>query len=486
MKQLQAANTLLPSHRYQKLKPFQCSFLTQHRMLLFQISCLGSNLGDTANSKTSNASFVSIDITGIIIFWEVRNVMSQSTDRGRDLGLSPWSTKQLVATRIFSTTMPILPFQNPTKSKTTKTPVAIKGESLKNSCNLDTKVPGIRTTSVVGVVSDVPHLIYASSTKGQVIRFDKYNLRSVHILKPRKDSGNANVTYIAARENISPSASTSYQNNFKFDSKENLSINKSSSNKDTESNEGSNKHSSINLQTEKAIDNTSSIISTFAKSDVSTQAGATVFEDFRFVLVGRDDGSIDLFGDLDTGSFVLHTWQTSLYCGSHNYKSNSDLESDTSASFKQSAISLLKWCPDRPAAFYALNNSNVLLYFDLLSEQFAPVNVESSPSVSVSKDDNQKQFASCCDISYSLSGLRKVDMYITNPWRLKPEITTVQSHKLVSSPARLASPSRTRLNNEAAESNWKSSLGQLSGDSIIYEDLEFRYSLSTWVRLDSD
>jgi hypothetical protein len=62
------------------------------------------------------------------------------------------------------------------------------------------------------------------------------------------------------------------------------------------------------------------------------------------------------------------TWTTSNFI-KQEYNNNSKVLQD-------SPISLVKWCPQRPAAFFVFDKNGFCFFFDLLQNNFEPISVE--------------------------------------------------------------------------------------------------------------
>ena len=122
--------------------------------------------------------------------------------------------------------------------------------------------------------------------------------------------------------------------------------------------------------------------------------GENLLESERLVLVGRCDGTVDLFVDRATGAHCLHTWDTTAFKASTKQASADKLNHSTNA------IVGLQWCPQRPSVFITTAKDGTVFCFDLLVDLFAAVATTVLP----------KQQSSTSAISNGRSSQLLVDM----------------------------------------------------------------------------
>lgn len=93
------------------------------------------------------------------------------------------------------------------------------------------------------------------------------------------------------------------------------------------------------------------------------------------VLLGRCDGSIDLFIDKETGAHCIHSWDTT------TFKTKSQVSRDlkTKGSYLTNSIVAVYWCPHRPAVFIAVSTDGTVFCFDLLVDLYSPVTSSTLP-----------------------------------------------------------------------------------------------------------
>jgi hypothetical protein len=97
------------------------------------------------------------------------------------------------------------------------------------------------------------------------------------------------------------------------------------------------------------------------------------------VLVGRTDGTVDLFRtDCEN---PLQSWTLSSFGKDHRDGSAKRTNSDESSKSAASVV-MVRWFPTRAAAFLAVDSQGTLFEFDLLKDSLAPIGVEKLSTVS--------------------------------------------------------------------------------------------------------
>ena len=270
----------------------------------------------TVGSQVSQ--FATLDESGTVILWVTANASARGSDgdpEKSDLGLSPWGRVRLLQSRVLQDTLPTrilgghAPFARssvrPTRGSDARTH---DGPSLS----------AWPTTSAVlcGMPSD-PSTLLLSGARGAVKKLVRFGGKAGSHVEGQLRLPTTESLEVTAGAGMSESPS-----------------------------EGSSSSASLANATSISV------------SPVSAPgAGAKQC----LVLVGRTDGSIDLY---QMNTFApLVSWSLSDF--SHTPAGGG-------------AVVVVRWCPLRPAAFLAANDAGEVYFFDLLQDLGAPVQTDIS------------------------------------------------------------------------------------------------------------
>jgi len=151
---------------------------------------------------------------------------------------------------------------------------------------------------------------------------------------------------------------------------------------------------------------------------------STLLESGCLVLVGRRDGSVDLFIDNDTVAYCLHTWDTL------DFKTST--KQMKSVGHSTNAIVGLQWCPGRPSVFIATARDETVFCFDLLVDLFSPVTssvlpMQSSGAANVTSSNGRLSQLLQVDVT-CIAGVSTIVTGFENKFRMH----TVQARQLSS------------------------------------------------------
>ena len=157
---------------------------------------------------------------------------------------------------------------------------------------------------------------------------------------------------------------------------------------------------------------------------------STLLESGCLVLVGRRDGSVDLFIDNDTVAYCLHTWDTL------DFKTST--KQMKSVGHSTNAIVGLQWCPRRPSVFIATARDETVFCFDLLVDLFSPVTtsvlpMQSSGAANVTSSNGRLSQLLLVDITCTAGDSRRSGVTtIVTGFENKFRMHTVQARQLSS------------------------------------------------------
>ena len=381
----------------------------------YQIESL--SYGVTGRSDDLHYSqFVSIDITGKVIFWMTQQTATVDNSTNDDidinysgnkqnLGLSPWSNIMLTSMRSLHVDsyidydLLLSPSTGSNDNNNNKLKQQSKGNSTNNRfADLFLNQSSISCSkTIMGIVPNDMSTLYLSTSNGRIQRLSKYH------------SAESSGTRSSASNTLCPS-----YYNFNTRCSDNMTdwINMSVSNDKTIYSAVTSlsiQEKFVTTMNKKKESQSIEINSKLKDSSLDDEIRFTTLGECSLVLVGRADGCIDLYGADDGKSFLLNTWNTL------DYKQTSNL-----AGFDTSVVAL-KWCPMRASTFFALTMDGTLFYFDLLVDSSAPLFKDSLPYM---KESNILLFDVCLP-KYSNSSL-----YLVMNCKNKNGINSIQAHKL--------------------------------------------------------
>lgn len=393
------------------------------------------------------SQFVSIDITGKVIFWMTQQVSDASVsaddfadNRGNlNLGLSPWSNLMLVSTRSLFSNRVIDDFllnstdgvsTNEINGKSNQKQSKSSQRNISDFLLEPSSIPSSKC--ILGIVPNDMSTIYLSYVNGRVQRLSRYHSVDPSESHPNSSINTLNPSYYTINTRSSDGTMSDWIVMSVSNDKNTFSAVTSVSVQESFSNYSDNNDKERKQESESKESKTSE---EHSKENTTRFLGKSTF-----ILVGRENGCISLYSSNDDDSFLLHTWNTA------------DLQERLSGGFsKPSSIIYLKWCPMRASSFFALTLSGNLIYFDMLLDHFLPLFQEKLPSSKDAKD--KPKYFDICVPKYSSSYL-----YLAVNFKNKYGINSIQVHKLSNSSVKLCKSTK----------------------ELVEEDKALRHSLSNW------
>jgi len=362
-----------------------------HAAPVVQIEPLDTNnIINDDKSFAGVSQFVSIDEAGVIMFWVTSSqsvaisgsdaISGSSAGTGgrqvlEDFGRSPWSRVSLLQTRrlqlssiSLSRSISSSSTDSYSQQKTSNSRQQQQlGESIKSARNSNSSLISSLPTQLAVLAtlpSDLSTLLVAA-TSGSVMKLARFGEPPhPHVLK-RAD----HLECLSAVGGVLSEGD-----------EERKSITSSSSSSSSKSMSSSNAKSAKEVKYFAAVSSmavSSSQLTTGVDRDLeNSKVGES---SAALVLVGRTDGTVDLFRT--DCEIPLQSWTLSSFGKDHrdgSAKRSSNEDNNKSAA----SVVMVRWFPTRAAAFLAVDSQGNLYEFDLLQDPLVPIGVEKLSTVS--------------------------------------------------------------------------------------------------------
>lgn len=393
-----------------------------------QVEALG--MGDYGSTVASAVSqFVSLDVCGVMILWVTSegagpdsltadSTTSPSQSYQGDFGLSPWGRVSLVQTRVLRIDeVTNLSSHGAMRSLSSSRHAVAGGTDGPRSPSGPGGAGGggggfgggrpsnqhLQSSAVMATIPGDVSSLLAAAPRGKVCRVVRFGASSAlgaldrHYagdkVEVRRSAGGgdskssesaaspeetiqfySNVTCIAVRDSMVPAggrrSSASSGDSSVDDDSENVRFSSEEKKSgETMSTGGAAKEG----DDEGGVSATSNKRASLQSASSSSRAGA-VDVGSPLVLVGRRDGSVDLYQiDVDA---PLQSWSLSNF----DVGDKGSQSGGTHSQPQSPPVVMVKWCPRRPSAFLTADAAGSVYFFDLLQNPFAPIFVESVPA----------------------------------------------------------------------------------------------------------
>lgn len=427
--------------------------IDQHSFGIIQVQPLGAV--SLHSDLLAVSQFVSLDLGGMATLW----VTSEGSFNSglTDFGLSPWAKVSLVQTRVLrldSGPPPGLADRTAAAGANRNDRVAPskKATGLSSSYAASTTFRSLQNSAVLAAVPNDPSTILVSAPKGQIcklVRFGATNSSPLDVLERASSSTDELVVNLDdSKRDSSTAARTIDRTSFfshvtaiavreKLDVPTPISTTSKAEDKEDEGKEQP-EHSSASS----------------ASSASASSAGSCL------VLVGRMDGSVDLFQMDQTAP--LQSWTLNQF---DDLDPCPAAKSDQRDSSSTAPVISIKWCAKRKSAFFATDTFGRIYFFDLLLNPHAATAMERLP--------HGKLSGAVVDISVPRTGSKS--MYIAIAPSKSNELCNIHVRRF----------SAELLNGDRVVAGLDASCSVVNlkhfADPAAQEDLLLYNSMSSWV-----
>ena len=392
-----------------------------HSTSILQVESLSSydssvNASSPSSSSSSSSfpseqgaisQFVSIDESGLVIFWITSNRHKvTSTAHDDDLQRSPWSGIVLMQTRQIDTNKHILYtprssadyyYSSPSTNKKQQSGSSISSSSSSSSSSTEEGVllhvsdksiinkgcPVQGNASFAIIPHDVSTLLVYRS-EGSIFKVSRFGHPDPPHILQRVRTNHTDIDIVENNDIISSSSSSrskSGKHKESLHNKRNPEINYFSpvscmhvrppiaSTHRVVDNDVDVAHDKAESKKKNEEDDRRSSSS----SSHTTNSMNNISSTSPLMLVGRFDGTVDLF-ELDT-EHPIQSWNLvdlSIDIQQHQSSNKKDIKSEVVVV----VVVMVRWCPNRAASFFVADSNGLIYYFDLNRYSSKPVYIE--------------------------------------------------------------------------------------------------------------
>lgn len=463
----------------------------QHSAPILQIESLSpydsSHLSVTSSSSSNTmgiiSQFVSIDESGLVIFW----ITSQTQRTNQDLQCSPWAGVALIQTRQLRHC-----FHNPNRPISPSS-VVNKGQDVRHNNNHTTSVStstsssgtSLQGKSLLAIIPEDISTILITKSTGAISKLPRFGLpEAPHILHR---CHNYSIDISAAVDDSNSKASSVSDNNSNNKNKVVVpsirEVNYFSAiscisvrspihiatdpsvilSKLSITSSNSSNSSDMIIESKDNIEGT--ISSKVVTSNVLHHQSAAAL-----ILVGRSDGTVDLF-QVDT-EHPIQSWDLTTFTAITSTTSNVT-EKQTSTT---SSVVLLQWCSNRASVFFAVDSNGNIFYFDLNQNPYSPITVD---SIKIGNKQSILLHTGLIDISKCVSNTGLFNIIVSVP-NLKSEgdsIRTRRGNKYIAKQLSVVNNNSSTTNSQQQllneEISLRTSLHRLSTEKFAMQSVTF-------------